>query len=308
MACTCPNIECNQIDIEGVIYCECENIISDVSCPIGCELQILENGNAVCVCIDQVAPTIVEAKTPIYFDNTTYFEDVSWTISFKPSEGSWNSYQTFYPDYSIAHNNFFQIGYNWGTHKESLWNHLLNRSSFCVFQGEKHVPSIEYVVPNENVNKILNSISLNVEGVHYSGEWDSSIDRNIGFKNMYIYNGTNNSGMLGLNPQLTLADNRKYPKMNGNSQEILFTSDQGKQNINYLFNRIVNQDNNIPQFITDKNNIFKTINENAVKFGGKAVLERLKGQYFLVNLSGMMDSRYNLILKNMINDETLLDS
>ena len=122
---------------------------------------------------------------------------------------------------------------------------------------------------------------------------------------MYIYNRTNNTGMLGLNPQLSLADNRKYPQTIGNTQEILFTSDQNSQNVNYFFNRIVQQSNNIPQFNVDKNNIFKTINTNAVKFTGKSVLERMKGDYFLVNLSGMMDSRFGLILKNSINEETI---
>ena len=58
-------------------------------------------------------------------------------------------------------------------------------------------------------------------------------------------------------------------------------------------------------FNVDKNNIFKTINTNAVKFTGKSVLERMKGDYFLVNLSGMMDSRFGLILKNSINEETI---
>jgi hypothetical protein len=305
--CICENLSCTQEIIGETVYCVCATTIPDVTYPEGCTLEILENGNAVYHCTQQIAPTIVENKTPIYFDDTDYFEDVSWTISYKLAEGSWNSYQTFYPDYSIAHNGYFQIGYNWGAHKNTLWNHLLNNSSFCVFQGEKHTPAIEFIVANKNVNKILNSISLNIEAVHYQNEWDSSVDKNVSFKNMYIYNRTNNTGMLGLNPQLALIDSRKYPKLNGNIQDILFTSDQGGQNINYLFNRVANQSNNIPQFNTDVNNIFKTINTNAVKFGGKRVLERMRGEYFTVHLEGMMDSRYGIILKNIINDETIYE-
>lgn len=304
MPCTCQNIDCTQSTIGDIVYCTCTTIINDVTYPEGCVLNILGNGNATYTCIEVVAPTITESKDPVYFDNPLYFEDVSWTISFKPSEGTWNSHQTFYPDYSIAHNNFFQIGYNWGSHKETLWNHLLGKESFCVFQGEKHTPMIEIVVPNENVDKILNSVSLNIEGVHYQNDWDSVIDKNKSFKNMYIYNGTNNSGMLGLNPQLTLADNRKYPKTNGNAQEILFSSDQGKQNINSFYNRVISDKNNIPMFNTDKNNIFKTINTNAVRFGGKKVLERMRGEYFILHLEGLSDTRYDLLLKSVINDET----
>lgn len=300
--CTCES-GCTQIEIEGVVYCSCETVIENISCPDGCT-PIIENNNIRCSCLDSVTPTVEGSRTPIYFDSEEYFEEVSWTINFDLKNGNWGSFNTFYPDYSIGMNGYFQIGFNFGQDKGTLWNHLLNRSSFCVFQGKKHIPQIEYVIPNENVNKILNSISLNIEGVHYQNEWDWVINKDISFKNMYIYNRTNNSGMLGLNPQKTLADNRNYPKTVGNTQEILFTSEEDKQNINYFFNRIIQQSNNIPQFQIDKNNIFKTINENAVKFNGKKVLERIKGESFIVHLEGMMDSRYNLIFKNSINNET----
>lgn len=301
--CTC-GLGCEEIEIEGVIYCECQTIISNVKCPDDCTTIIREDGNAECSCLDTVRPTVEGSRTPIYFDDETYFESTSWTISFDLKNGTWSSFNTFYPDYSISHNGFFQIGFNFGEDKEQLWNHLLNRSSFCVFQGKKNKPELEFTIANENVNKILNSIALNIEAVHYQNDWDWVLNNKISFKNMYIYNRTNNTGMLGLNPQNTLADNRNYPKTVGNTQEILFTSDQGKININYFFNRLIQQNNNTSQFIIDKNNIFKTINENAVKFSGKKVLERLKGEVFVVHLEEMIDSRYNLILKNVINNET----
>ena len=245
-------------------------------------------------------------REKIDFSNSVYFEDVSWTISFKPAEGTWNSYFTFYPDYSTYHNNFFQIGYNWGEDKETLWNHLMNKSSFCVFQGKKHKPILEFVIPNQNVTKILNSVSLNVEGKYYVNDWDYTTDKDKSFKNMFIYNSTNNSGTLELIPQKGLKDLKNYPITNGNIQKILFTSENGKQNTNYFFNRVVNQANNIPMFITDKNNIFKQVNNSSVNFKGKKVLERLKGDYFIVHLEDIVDTRYNIILKNVISDETII--
>jgi len=307
MACTCPSIECNQEIVSGVTYCTCTTIIEAVSCPPGCTPIITEDNNVICSCTETVAPTIKSSKQQVFFDDDTYFKEVSWTISFNVVEGTWNSFYTFYPDYSLSHNGYFQIGYNFGEDKETLWNHLLNRSSFCIFQGNKHIPQIELPIANENVDKILNSISLNIDAIHYVNDWDWTQDKNKSFKNLFIFNQTNNSGLLGLNPQLTLSDNRKYPQTNGNVQEILFTSDSGKQSINYFFNRIINSQNNIPMFTTDENNIFKTINTNAVKFRGKKVLERMKGEWFLINLSGAVDSRYNLILKNTTHNETITD-
>ena len=253
---------------------------------------------------DKETKKLYYQEDEVFFDNTTYFEDVSWTISFKPLEGMWSSYFSFYPDYSPYHNNFFQVGYNWGEDKGTMWNHLMNRSSFCVFQGKKHKPIIEFAIPNENTNKILNSLSFNLEGKYYVNDWDAVVDKDKSFKNLFIYNATNNSGLIELIPQKSLADIRKYPVTNGNTQQVLFTSEDGKQNVNYFYNRMINQDNRIPMFTTDKNNIFKTINNSAVSMKGKRVLERLRGEYFTIRLEGIEDTRYNLILKNVISDET----
>lgn len=236
------------------------------------------------------------------FFNETEFINVSWTIAYKPTEGAWNSYFSFFPDYSPFHNNFFQTGHNWGTSKGTLWNHLLNRSSFCVFQGIKHTPILEFVVASENVNKILNSVALNLESKYYLNDWDFSIDRDKSFKNMFIFNSTNNTGMLELVAQKSLNDIKKYPITENNIQKILYTSVEDKQQVNYFFNRF-NQNNNLPMFTTDKNNIFKTLNSSAVNFSPKRVLERLKGDFFMVHLEAIQDSRFNLILKNSINNE-----
>lgn len=302
MACLCPDGY-----VDAGTDCVKITTIGNIVCPPGCTTIILNDGNAECSCFDSALPEQSTTRSPVYFDNTTYFKEVSWTIAYKPKEKTWNSYFSFYPDYSPFHNNFFQAGYNWGDDKGTIWNHLLNRSSFGVFQGKKHIPILEFVVPNENVNKILNSISLNMDSRYYINEWDFSSDKDKSFKNMFIYNGTNNTGMLELIPQKKLSDTKNYPITEGNIQKILYTSANDSQNINYFFNRVVDEQNNIPMFKTDNNNIFKTINNNAVNFKGKRVLERLKGQYFTVHLEGIQDTRYGLTLKNVVNNETITE-
>lgn len=300
MACLCPDGY-----IDAGTDCVKTTTIGNIVCPPGCTITIQSDGNAMCSCSDSILPGQSTTRTPIYFDNTTYFKEVSWTVAYKPREKVWNSYFSFYPDYSPFHNNFFQVGYNWGEDKGTIWNHLLNRSSFGVFQGKKHIPILEFIVPNENVNKILNSVALNLESRYYLNEWDWTVDKDKSYKNMFIYNSTNNTGMLELIPQKKLSDTKKYPITEGNIQKILYTSENGKKNINYFFNRMVDEQNNIAMFKTDSNNIFKTINNASVNFKGKRVLERLKGQYFLVHLEGMQDSRFNLIFNSAVNDETI---
>ncbi len=243
----------------------------------------------------------------VFFDNETLFKDVSWTIAFKPTEGAWSSYFTFFPDFSNSHQEYFQVGYNWGEDKETMWNHLLNSNSFGVFQGKYNEWILEFPVANENVNKILNSLSINIESKRYLNHWDEIIHQEIGVTDMFIYNATNNTGYLVLHPQKTLADSKNYPYVEDGKQHILTTFTEGKQNVNYLLNRVVDQNNNIPMFQKDENNIFKTIDSRAVKFGGKRVTEKMKGESFIVHLSNTQDSRFNILIKNIINNETMTD-
>lgn len=254
---------------------------------------------------DKETQQLLYQDNEVFFDNTTLFKDVSWTITYKPTEGAWNSYFSFYPDFSIGHQEYFQVGYNWGEHKETMWNHLMNNNSFGVFQGELHPFIIEFPIVFENVDKILNSLSINVEAKRYINHYDGVVHKDMGITDMFIYNSTNNSGYLVLHPQKILTDNRNYPYVEGNKQHILSTFTEGKQITNYFFNRVIDQNNNIPPFLRDENNIFKSIDSRAVRFGGKKVLERIKGDVFMVNLSNTQSSQFNIIIKNIINNETI---
>ena len=260
-----------------------------------------------CICSETQNPSQVGVITPISFDNKAYFKDVSWTLSYKPQEGKWNSFFTFYPDYSPFHNGFFQVGYNWGDYKETMWSHLMNNSSFQVFQGKINPFVIEFPIQNENVLKQFNSVSLNVEARRYNNKWDFSIWKDKGFDTFSMFTETKHTGALKLFPQKSLSDNRKYPKTNNNNtQDILFTSVDGHHNINYFFNRVIQQQRNIPMYLRDDNNIFKTINPRAISFTGKSALERMTGEFSVVRLENSTESRFNIVLKNSTNNETVL--
>ena len=293
---------------DGVV----DAIVSGVECPPPTQVSpVCVDGctpvGAECICTNTETPAVVGIKKPISFDNTDYFKELSWTISYKLTEGQWDSYFTFYPNFTISNLEHFQTGFNYGQDKGTIHNHTFNLSSFCVFQGRYEPFVVEFVVANENVNKILNSLSVNIEARRFTNHYDYSTDKNIGISDLFIYNQTNNTGYLVLHNQKSLADERKYPYVLDGKQHILSTSDEGKQSFNYFFNRTVNQDNNIPMFQRDENNIFKTIDPRAVKFGNKKVLERIKGETMIVNLSNTKDSNYNILIKNLINNETITD-
>ena len=259
--------------------------------------------------------TIVDGKlfyneVEVFFNNTTLFEDVSWTVAFKPLEQAWVSYYDFKPDYYLAHNNYFQTGLNYSNSSNlngTLWSHLLTNRSYQVFYGTLYPFIVEFPQKNENVNKVFNNTSINVEARRYQNEWDFSVLKTAGFNKAEVYNSTNNSGVVNLIQQKTLSDIGKYPKTNtNNTQDILITSFEGKHNFNYIYNRVINQDSNVQQYLWDKCMINKQVNPHAVSFKNyKQVLERLRGDVFLVRLTNDLESRYNIEFKNTINTEQI---
>lgn len=243
----------------------------------------------------------------VTFDNETLFKDVSWTIAFKPKEGAWSSYFTFYPDFSPSHNNFFQVGYNWNKFQGTLWNHLGNNSSFQVFQGELNTFLVEFPTQSQMVNKMFTNFEFEVETRRYQNNWDFSVWKDKGFNVFSASTNTKHTGKLNLFPQKSLTDNRKYPKTNpDNSQDILFTAENGKHNVNYFFNRVIDQQRNVPMYLKDENNIFKDINPRAISFKGKSTLERMTGENIIVRLENNKESRFNVVLKYSLNNEIIL--
>jgi len=277
MACTCEDENAVLTFIEGIAYC-------------------------VSTLTEQ--PTITREKTPIYFNNADYFEEVSWTIAFKPLEGTWVSYYSFTPDYYVNHNNYFKTGLNYykDEYQETLNSHLLTNKSFNVFYGDKFPFIVEVPIKSDYVSKVLQNVKLNVEAKRFHNEFDYSINKDVGFDAVVIYNGTNNSGFLKLVAQKNLNDIRNYPitSTDKNTQTISYSSFNGYHTFNYFFNRVINQDGNVEQWINDKNFVDKKINSNIVNFKKSPRLDRIKGEYFLVRLINEDDSQHQIMLKNVV--------
>lgn len=276
MICNCPNETDTQVTIEGVVYCVSKEVIPPI-------------------------------RKPLDFTDTRYFKEVSWTVALKFEEKSFNSYFTFYPNYYNSHQNFFQTGYNGNNSK--IWSHTLENNSFQVFQGDLHPFIVETTVTNKNTSKFLNVIQIESEALRYQNGWNISQWSDKGFDTLTIYNNTNNSGKLKLKPLKSLQDSKKYPITNSdNSQTITFAEVDEKQIINYFFNRVKDESRNIPQWLWDYNMINKTINPKVVGFAGKRLLERMRGNSFIVRLENQSESRFKINFKDIVQEETNYDN
>jgi len=243
---------------------------------------------------------------PVDFDNTQYFKDVSFTLSFRPQSG-WLSYMSFQPNYYSKFNNIVDAGYNYGIDKETLWTHNFGLKSFQVFQGRIYPFIVDAQIKNENVNKILSSVSVNSEVKRWLNDFDFTQHKEMGFNKSIIYNNTNNSGLMELIQEQTLRDRRNYPQSGINSQKILYTSQNGKHEFNYFYNRVKNQNNGIPIWLWDSVMVNKDLNMQAISYKGKNPLERIRGDWFTLRLINDKETRMSITYKNTINSEIIYE-
>jgi len=245
-----------------------------------------------------------EPMTEIDLCNVEYFQDASFTIAYSMTSNSWMSFYDFKPNYYVNHNNYFQTGMNvCNTDEFWLWSHLLTNKSYGVFYGKKYEIGLEFPTVNNFSSKELESMELWTEGLRYHNEYDFAYNRDINFNKMVVFNHRESSGELRLVPQKMLSDIRRYPKTVGKHQEILATNVNDRWNVNYIYNRSISENLNQPLWNWDSNQINKSVNNKVVKFKGKKVLERLRGDFFLTYLGYDTDSRYAMSFKWAVTDE-----
>lgn len=267
----------------------CERTIVEQGCGDGCTVSI--EG---CNCTEQVDPIIDTIKTPV---DPKDFEDVSWTVSYSPLYDSWVSFYSFTPDYAVSFNDYFQTGHNNEEDKRGVWSHLLTNKSFQVFYGKKYSWTIEVPFKNEYVSKVLEAVSISADTYRYHNEFDYAHARKKSFDSAVIYNSTNNTGVLKLNYS-DAADDYKYPiQVDSITQGIKATHHKGMIRFNYFFNRVADENSNLPIWNWDDNEILKTLDPRALTYTKKNPLERMRGQSFLLRLSQNSSSQYKQLYK-----------
>lgn len=277
----------------AVVYNVCEE-----------EGYVLTYIDGVYYCIKEEEQEPSSERTLIDVTDPQYFKEVSWTVAYKPTEGRWISYYSIKPDYYISHQQHFQQGSNHGVDAGKIWSHLLGNSSFQVLNGRLEPFIVEFPNLNQGATKLLETLSVDVEARRWQNEYDYAVKKGIGFNKVEIYNSTNNSGTLNLFEQKNIRDTRNYPKTNNdNTQDILYSSQDRTHTFNYFFNRVINQENNVPTWLWDSSMVEKTINPKAVSFTGKRVLERLRGDYFYTRLTNDKESRYQISINKVVNTE-----
>mgnify|MGYP003131463560 CR=1 FL=1 len=79
-----------------------------VECPPECEPIQDANNNWTCECLEMTAPLgLIDQTIPVALDDTSYFEDVSWTVSYDPKAKAWISFHDWHPELVLPSLNHF---------------------------------------------------------------------------------------------------------------------------------------------------------------------------------------------------------
>ena len=243
-----------------------------------------------------------------------YFEDVSWTMAYSPIYNSWVSFYDFKPDYAIGYNDYFQTGINYppmydgdeqNEYRKGLWSHLLTNKSYQVFYQDYYPFEIELPIKNTYTNNVLKDVKLWMTSHRYTTDnYDYSSWREKGFNKLIIYNETNNSGLLHLNYGNTYKKSQFPIAISNTEQGVQATHTEESINVNYFYNRVQNEENHVPVWINDPNEINKSLNPKALSFTSKKVLERLRGDWFQTRWIQDNTSQFKQVFKWMISKET----
>lgn len=184
--------------------------------------------------------------------DTGYFEDASWTISYDLKTGSWVSFHDWHPNLMIpSQSHFFSIK------GDKLWLHNDTCQSFCNYYGIDYPFEVE-ILSNTGVTvTTLRSMEYQVEAYQYKNNCtDSHHVLDFNFDRAVIHNSEQVSGMLKLNitPKNDSAAIITYPRVNSADIDILYSKEENK----YRFNQFWDITTDRGEFTATRRHIWNT--------------------------------------------------
>ena len=251
-----------------------------------------------------------------------FFENASWTISYDPKNQMWISFHDWHPElYMPGKGNFHT------TKSGSIWKHNESCNDYCNFYGIQYPFEIELPISTgQNINT-LKSIQYILEC--YRRDQKQCFDQfhilDYNFDHAVIYNTEQVSGYLNLNtyPKNDINLSLKYPIVNPDSIDILFSKEENKYRFNQFWD-ITKDRGEFPQgsdypptgplipgtttllgnyseefiWITESNGYIKNLNPNNLSYN-KNELQRKKFRHYInfISLVKKNSRTTNMILK-----------
>lgn len=213
---------------------------------------------------------LVGGYLKIKLGDPRFFDDASWTLSINYLKQSLISFHDWHPNLILAGPNVFHT-----VKSNTIWKHNSVCNSFCNFYGIDYPFEVQFLADSTFGVNTIRSIQYYLEAYEYG---ENCYDRyhvlNHNFDQAVIFNSEQVSGILNLiydngeNPEISL----KYPIINNNSIDILYSKEEQK----YRFNQFWDIVKDRGEFTTVKELIFNTSPNGYVKALNQNNLNYLK--------------------------------
>lgn len=206
----------------------------------------------------------------VQITDDVYFEDVSFTLSYDPTNNTWVSFHTYYPDgYAYDRDHMYTIK------DGGFWKHGDTYGDFQMFYGKYHPHTIEFVIKQQDMaHSTFTDMEMEVDSSEFEGMgWINGAEKT--FSDAMFYNDTNNTGKVSI-----VRKSKENAMDNLKQKDDEITIDWQKDNIrlNEIRNRV--EDYDYAMFDKGRKDGLNILNEQVI---GKRT-KRFEGKYLVARL------------------------
>lgn len=245
---------------------------------------------------DKITKQFLRGGQVVSLNDTAYFCNRSWTLSYNFLTQSWVSFYSFTPNYYVDNVDYFQSGLN--SDASTLWSHNVTNKSYQVYYGKLYPFSVEIVSTPMMIGGALNSVEFLTDALRYHNQNDYFYNRNVTFNKAVITTEYACSGQLELNvrDEENLFQSISYPKVEDNKIQILVTNVNGIWRFNQFWDTVTSQNNNLPLFKNKCSNAEKEVNTLALNYYKPDELkQKIRGRQSKILFTNDIHSNYKLL-------------
>jgi hypothetical protein len=203
---------------------------------------------------DTVDKTFKYKGLSIKLSDSTYFKDISWTLSYSPLEKAFISWHDWHPDWVIQTDNHFLT-----VKGEKVYKHNERFDSFCNFYEKDYPFEIEFVSNSGQQVQVARCLEYMLEVYNYKNFGrDRFHAHHENFSHLIVHNTEQMSPLLNLvhrtsNPELDIAFPMRDP-VNNVSFNVLYSKEENKYRVNQFWDMVKDRG----EFSTATNHLFPT--------------------------------------------------
>jgi hypothetical protein len=192
--------------------------------------------------------------TEINLNNTNYFCNKGWTLSFSFNTKSWISFHSYKPLFYVESSGNFLTGI-----ENSIWEHNSTKVKYNNFYDAICPYILEYPFSFSVADEIAQAVIDYTTCLSYQADGDSYQEDDVYFNKAILSNNQQNSGVRNLiiKPKNNLQQYMSFPKYNTDSIDILLSKKDNRYQYNSFWN--IQKDNKKPSFISSCEDIQRVL-------------------------------------------------